>query len=82
MQPTHSAGATFQVSNINNGVLLDQRRLGQQFLNLGRLANQVPVKVLEYPSGLEVLPEVCEALLNDQPAKGELAKSVPSIAGH
>ena len=37
------------IGNINNAILLERHQLGQQFLNLGRLADQVPVKIRTFP---------------------------------
>lgn len=68
------------INNINNAVLLERPLLRQQFAILAKLVGQVPVKVLEYPSGFGSLPEVREALLNDQKTMAQLARGVSSSA--
>jgi hypothetical protein len=63
--------------NINNYVLLERTQLEHQFAMIARLVGQVPVIVLAYPSGLDLLPKVCAKLLERH---GSLGDSVGSIS--
>jgi hypothetical protein len=51
--------------NTFNTVILDPDRLGRQFDLVGRLASEIPVKVLSFPRTLARLPEVREAIQLD-----------------
>ncbi len=53
------------MQGISNRSILDKRRLGEQFGLIARMLNSVPVKHLRYPSGMELLPEVCRAVNAD-----------------
>lgn len=51
---------------VTNIALFEPDHLARQFSSIGRLVQRVPVKRIEYPTGLELLPQVCEAILHDQ----------------
>jgi hypothetical protein len=44
---------------------LDRVRRAREFARFSRLAAAVPVRRIRYPEGLERLPEVCEAIVED-----------------
>ena len=50
---------------ISNRKFLELPHITQYFGALTRLVSRVPVKILEYPSGLEDLPGVCQRLRDD-----------------
>ncbi|MEX0991080.1 MAG: hypothetical protein WD004_02245 [Actinomycetota bacterium] len=51
-----------------NSVVVDEGRLRQQFAFATDVASAVPVKALSYPRGLDELPAVCDAILEDTTA--------------
>lgn len=52
--------------NTTNLQLLEGLQVKQQFLILSRLVGRVPIKVLEFPSNFESIPDVCTAILEAQ----------------
>ncbi len=50
-----------------NTIVTDRERLARQFTWASEVAAAVPVRQLRYPRNLSRLPEVCEAVLADEP---------------
>lgn len=57
--------------NVSNLILMERPQLSQQFAAISRLVQKVPVKTLSYSSGIETLPAVCQALMEDQGIRGK-----------
>lgn len=53
------------MQGISNRSILEKKRLAEHFGLIGKMLGSVPVKHLRYPSSLERLPEVCEAVNAD-----------------
>ena len=53
------------MQGISNRSILEKPRLAEQFELITRMLRHVPVKRLRYPSDMERLPEVCEAVNAD-----------------
>jgi len=45
--------------------MLDQDGRARDFRLLGRLANTVPLRHVKHPEGLDTLPQICDAILDD-----------------
>jgi hypothetical protein len=50
---------------VTNIVLFEPDHFARQFSSIARLVQRVAVKRIEYPTGLELLPSVCDAVTND-----------------
>jgi hypothetical protein len=53
------------IKNTYNPVITESQRLQDQFGLAARLSVRVPFKGLSYPRDLELLPSICEAILED-----------------
>ncbi len=60
-----SAGLLTLMQHTSASFILDKSQRAQEFKDLGRLANQSPLRVVHRPDALSGLPRLCETILND-----------------
>lgn len=53
------------MKNISNRTLLDLPQIAERFGAITQMVSQVPVKILSYPSGFDLLNNVCQTPFED-----------------